>query len=129
MIKNGLIMFRYWSQVNSGIWALSSSASAFFCYQYWVYHQPVFEIISKSRYVTVKNLNSLNSLPIKVEQMTFFPKDFEVVSENGKFIGSHNGFKQYFKRTQDRETNPETCRLCYSEPLFGRLVCKTIKTA
>jgi len=113
-------MYRNLAFVNTGAWCLSSLFSGALCYQYYKYHKPVIEVNSSYRYVTVKNHNSFS--PFKIEQIVFYPVDFEV--DGNPYVKD----KTYLKREYEtQELKPEICKVCYKEALFGKVVCDKVK--
>ena len=113
-------MYHRIAMFNSTSWSLSSIFSGALCYQYYRYHKPVIEVNSSSRYVTVKNHRPEN--PFKIEQIVFYPDDFEV--DGNPYVKD----KTYLKREyESRDLKPESCKVCYKESLFGVLVCNRVK--
>lgn len=113
-------MYRNLAFVNTGAWSLSSLISGALCYQYYQYHKPIIEVNCSSRYVTIKNHRP--EIPFKIEQIVFYPDDFEV---NGN---PYVKDKTYLKKDYESQNlKPEECKVCYKEVLFERIVCDQVK--
>jgi hypothetical protein len=113
-------MYRNLAFINSGAWALNSIVSGTLSYQYYIYHKPIIEVNQNSRYITLKNHNCINA-PLKIEQIIFYPNDFEV--DGNPYVKDVSYFKRNYT---ERGIVPKACKICYKETLFGRLVCDIV---